>query len=311
MQLRKSWFPIVAIGLFLIAAVILVPRQLARNTDRANSPQRESPQLQGKSERSSQSKQPRLLPDNPDGLEFERTAVTGAPFAATLITESSEQMPDGTRLTKTTTSLIYRDDKGRTRRDWFAESTSQASIENAVAERSIINDPVAGSRYQLNHRGNIAQETVFFSMPPQNSRTPQSAATTQTTKDNELPLPGSDSDKNLRSHAMNGMNGMKPESLGVRSIEGVLAEGTRFNFNLPAGPAGNDQPVEISLERWYAPSLQASVLIRRTQSQVFETSYRVIDIKRGEPAAALFVAPSSYKLLSQTGKEISNGRKRP
>jgi hypothetical protein len=58
--------------------------------------------------------------NNPDGAEFVRMIVPDSPFSATMIIETVERMPAGSLSIKTTASLIYRDSKGRTRRDWLS-----------------------------------------------------------------------------------------------------------------------------------------------------------------------------------------------
>ena len=70
-----------------------------------------------------------MLASNPDGVDFERKLVRDTPFSATLLTETTQTMPDGRVVTKTTTSLIYRDKAGRTRRDWLNEPATSDSAE--------------------------------------------------------------------------------------------------------------------------------------------------------------------------------------
>jgi hypothetical protein len=313
MHIRRSWFAITAAGLLLIAVSLFVQRQLARDKDRMDKTQTETRQPQDKSAPSSQSTFQQLLPDNPDGLEFERTIVADAPFSATLITEVNKRMPDGSVSRKTNTVLIYRDRQGRTRRDWLPESSEShsASGKKVAAQRSVINDPVTGFSYQLGHRANVAQRSIFFGTPPQSSLAAHAGAKTEVKKDQVLPMPGSAFDSGLRTGVVNSAPGAKPEQLGIRTIEGVLAEGTRISLTLSAGIAENEQPVEISTERWYAPSIEATVLIKRTDSRVGETTYRLIDIKRGEPAKDLFVVPQNYRVLNETGREVSGTRKTP
>ncbi|MCA1567109.1 MAG: energy transducer TonB [Acidobacteria bacterium] len=84
------------------------------------------------------------------------------------------------------------------------------------------------------------------------------------------------------------------ESLGKQMIEGVEAEGTRTTTTFPAGMMGNERPINIVSERWYSPELQTVVMSKHSDPRFGETTYRLTDINRSEPARALFEVPSDY-----------------
>lgn len=297
MQVRRSWLAITIITLAVASATAFVFARKDRDS--------ESVTL-GKVTQAPPNKlsAPPKLPSNPDGLEFERTVVVDRPFSATLITESHQRMPDGSFSTKTTTSLIYRDEKGRTRRDWLAEPASANALESAVVKRSVINDPLTGFTYALEHRANVAQRTGFVGVPPQRAAATQTRATQPPSRDQMLPLPSrSGTENNLQTGKTTGSLGQTPEVIGVRDVEGILAEGTRLTLIRPA-KAENEQPVEIVTERWYAPSIEAVVLVKRTDPRAGETTYRLTNIKRVEPAKDLFTVPQNYKLTNETGREV-------
>jgi hypothetical protein len=86
------------------------------------------------------------------------------------------------------------------------------------------------------------------------------------------------------------------ESLGTQVIEGVKAEGTRLSETIPAGSIGNDQPILIVTERWYSPDLQMVIMSKRSDPRVGETTFRITNISRTEPAATLFQVPADYTL---------------
>jgi hypothetical protein len=67
-------------------------------------------------------------------------------------------------------------------------------------------------------------------------------------------------------------------------------------MTIPANAMGNERPIEIVRERWYAPDLQ--IVLRSTQvdPRFGETTYEVTKVDRGEPAASLFEVPSGYRL---------------
>jgi len=78
------------------------------------------------------------------------------------------------------------------------------------------------------------------------------------------------------------------EELGQQTIEGVTATGTRTTTEIPAGAIGNEQPIKIVSEQWYSPELQVLVLTKHSDPRAGETTYRLTNIKRGEPPAELF-----------------------
>ena len=88
----------------------------------------------------------------------------------------------------------------------------------------------------------------------------------------------------------------KTESLGRQTIEGVPAEGRRVTMTIPAGQAGNEQPIHIVTESWYSPDLQTTVLSRHSDPRNGETVTRLTNISRGEPSRVLFEAPADFKL---------------
>lgn len=88
----------------------------------------------------------------------------------------------------------------------------------------------------------------------------------------------------------------RTESLGKQTIEGVEAEGTRNTIEIPAGEIGNERPIEIVFERWYSPELQVVVMTKHSDPRFGETTYRLTNIDRSEPARSLFEVPADYKV---------------
>jgi hypothetical protein len=84
------------------------------------------------------------------------------------------------------------------------------------------------------------------------------------------------------------------EDLGKQTIEGVEAQGTRVTITIPAGEIGNERAIEIVNERWYSPELQVDVMTRHNDPRTGETTYRLTNINRTEPAKSLFEVPADY-----------------
>lgn len=246
----------------------------------------------------------------PDGLEFERTLVRDAPFFATQIIETTEDLADGNTAIKTSTSMIYRDSKGRTRRDLFLPQPGSAAGK-ASPTTSIINDPILGFSYRLDHRSNLARRAVFV-IPRNDTRDSSSNSGRQEAAPGGrvLPMPNaSGGESGLRAGAGENLPGMKTEELGTRDVEGVMAEGTRISMTVPQGTIDNHQPLEIVMERWYSPTLHTVVLVKRNDPRRGATTYRLTGIKREDPAAALFMVPRDYRIYDELGREISADRR--
>ncbi len=92
-------------------------------------------------------------------------------------------------------------------------------------------------------------------------------------------------------------------SLGTRDFDGVRSDGTRTTWTIAAGRVGNDKPIEVFSERWYAPELMLVVHTRHFDPRSGETTYRLTDLKRGEPDAALFKVPEDYEQRGQRRKQ--------
>jgi len=90
--------------------------------------------------------------------------------------------------------------------------------------------------------------------------------------------------------------GPKPvrESLGTQNIEGVATEGTRVTITLPAGMVGNEQPINIVNESWFSSELHTLVMSKHSDPRFGETTYRLTNISRSEPAHSLFEVPADY-----------------
>jgi hypothetical protein len=80
--------------------------------------------------------------------------------------------------------------------------------------------------------------------------------------------------------------------LGVQTIEGVPAKGTRTTTVIPAGAVGNEQPFSIVSEEWFSADLKVLIMTKHADPRSGETTYRLMNILRAEPDASLFELPA-------------------
>lgn len=211
--------------------------------------------------------------------------VTGAPFSATIFTETTETLQDGNVIHRTSQGALYRDTQGRTRREMAISGFGPLAASGQSRTMVSISDPVAGAHFMLDSTNKVAQKMAFKG-PKDDANSPKFQAFEQKMQ--------------ARRQQEEASGELKTESLGTQTINGVSAEGTRVTHTIPAGQIGNDRPIVSVSERWYSPDLQIVVKSTRNDPRFGTTTYTVTNIQKSEPAAALFTVPSDYTV--QTGR---------
>ena len=251
--------------------------------------------------------------------------VKGAPYSADAVTETTQKLADGNRISRKNSTALYRDKEGRTRREITFNGIGPWASSADVPEKVVfIHDPVAGVSYSLNEKDKTARKTdgnaMFFSfastargpMPAGETRrfereiTSEKIMATTATRTVGIggavagagPVAAAGSVAGIRVAGPD-MKNAKTESLGKRNIEGVQAEGTRTTWTIAAGEIGNDLPIEIVSERWYSPELESVVMTRQSDPRMGETIYKLTNLRRGDPAPQIFEVPSDYKIVTE------------
>jgi hypothetical protein len=83
-------------------------------------------------------------------------------------------------------------------------------------------------------------------------------------------------------------------ALQAKDMEGVKVNGERTTWTIEAGKIGNEKPIIQTREVWTSPELMLTVYSRDFDPRQGETVYRLTNLKRGEPQAALFRVPVGY-----------------
>jgi hypothetical protein len=203
--------------------------------------------------------------------------VTGAPFSAVAVSESSQTLADGNHISRKTQTNLFRDSQGRFRREVTLSGIGPLAASGQPKSFVVIHDPVAGTNLVLHPDTKTADQMgrPFGGMK---------GAFKDALK-NKL---------GYRQQQEIAEGNLKKEDLGTQTIAGVSAQGTRITRTIPAGQIGNEKPITIVSEHWYSNDLQMLVMSKRSDPRFGDTSYTLTNIKRSEPDASLFTVPSDY-----------------
>lgn len=199
-------------------------------------------------------------------LRFGDKLVKGQPFSAETVIEDTRRLYDGTTVTKQNRGAFYRDGSGRTRREQPMGMLGVVSVAGSDGKPQMlvfINDFATRTQYFLDTNNKVARKQGIGGPPPGEPGIPSDA---------------------------------KTESLGTKTIEGVQTEGTRVTFEIPAGRVGNDKPMQVVTETWFSSELQMIVMSRHLDPLAGEHVFRLVNIRRAEPAAEFFAIPSGFKV---------------
>jgi hypothetical protein len=245
-----------------------------------------------------------------DPVAFDTEPVTGAPYSAEAVTDVVQTLSDGNRIVRQNKAQISRDSNGRTRREQgFAVFGPLVNGPDADARSVQISDPASGATVLLDLGSKTAHK---MPAPPRillrnkiagiNGNAAVEPAETVNVQKFEVAVPGPEARGGVmfnRVEAIAGVRAAQPavESLGTQFMEGLAVEGTRTTVTIPARQIGNELPIHIVSERWYSPDLKVLVMSRQSDPRFGETTYRLTNVSRAEPAAELFDIPAGFKVV--------------
>ena len=203
------------------------------------------------------------------------TVIPGAPYSGELVSETVMTLADGTHLTSHWPSLkIYRDSHGRIReeREYFASDDKSDPL--VIAQ---IYDEVAHFQYVLDPQGKVAHRLHMPESGPARTASPIAER----------------------------ISSPDFETLEPRTIEGVLAEGTRQTKTWPEDTfMENDRPVKTVTEQWISPELKVRLLSKSVDPRRGEQTTRLIHLSRAEPNGSLFEVPPGYAVVDEKSEFI-------
>jgi len=207
--------------------------------------------------------------------------VTGAPFSAVAVSETTQTLSDGNQITRKTQTNLFRDTQGRFRKEVTLSGFGPLAASGQPKTFVVINDPVASASFVLHPDTKTAEQ-----MPGHAKRGPRNGGAN-----------GAFAEKwTAREQQLVAQGLLKKEDLGTQTIGGVSAQGTRITRTIPAGQMGNAKPISIVSEHWYSTDLQMVVMSTRSDPRTGTTTYTLTNIQKTEPAASLFSVPSDYSV---------------
>jgi hypothetical protein len=236
--------------------------------------------------------------------------VKGKPYSADTSTETVQGMVDGNRIVHRTVSKFYRDSEGRTRREQtFGNVDPGNSSPHEV--KVFIDDPVNGTAFVLDPGSKSAdkmQRTRKFldERIGEDDGTRIMVKSVNDSEAGEQSAPGRMMVKFRDEHSGNpnavvlqiqdDKRDVVKEDLGTRNIEGVDCSGTRQTTTIPAGAIGNEKPISMVTETWFAPAIAAVVESTTDDPRYGKTTYQLTNVQLSEPPRSLFEPPADFKV---------------
>ena len=233
--------------------------------------------------------------------------VVGAPYSAEATTQRVQVLADGNRIEQTTSGSVARDSQGRVRRD---EALSDLVSKNGDAPHVVmIDDPVAHVHWTLDAETKTAMKMAVSGGFGSLGMAPPPIGATKTFFYAQTgPMAGSGTKNQVfvRSGSTQSDDDVVKTDLGTQTIEGISAQGTRITRTIPSGQIGNVQPIVITTENWYSPGLKVLVMSKSNDPRMGETTYKLTNIQRSEPAPSLFQPPDDYTVKDQSAHVFVN-----
>ncbi len=180
-------------------------------------------------------------------------------YTADIIIESEKKTADGNLIATTNTMREYHDSTGRIRTDILDK--------DGAVVRSLIRD-TDGAGYSLDPFTKTATKTGDIAMMIRNGDT--------------MPIPP---------------RTFTSKMLGTRDIGGMQADGMLSINEIPANEKGNRDPMTQTMEGWNSLEVKNLTLYLKSTDPRMNMIRRATNIKRGEPAPALFAVPPDYTVV--------------
>jgi hypothetical protein len=208
---------------------------------------------------------------------------TAPPFSGTVKTTFEQKLADGNTIHATTRTHVARDSAGKTRME-FAQGCERGLDGELQLVKSVsVNDPAlkTSMNWQVNSDG-MAKVVRIFHQNETPVKRPSPAEQAERLKIAQMRQPP-------RAE-------FRTEDLGTRTINGIVAQGSRKVRTIAAGEEGNELPLEVVDETWTSRQMGLMLMIVRDDPRQGRTTAEFDELNLGEPDAAMFAVPEGYKV---------------
>lgn len=196
--------------------------------------------------------------------------VLNAPYSAQRRFTSVDKRPDGTSRSSESGGSEARDSQGRTysagERHWTYLDHGKPVLKSETLYR--IDDPVSNTETRWD---STSKEVKIIHWPKVGNRGTIDIGAFLPPFPDEL-----------------------TEKLGVRTIEGVIAEGARSSYTIAGAQGQNGRAVSVVHEIWYCPELRIVVLETNDDPRSGTTRNELVGIARSEPDVTKYRPPAGY-----------------
>jgi hypothetical protein len=193
--------------------------------------------------------------------------LANAPFSATVQTEWTKYLADGTTQLIQNHRLIARDGLGRVFQQRTMLAPAGSPIESQVVSTELA-EPSSHTIARCDARTRICELRPYVGPPATAS-----------------------------AGAVANRPGFVSENLGSQVLNGLDLIGTRETQTIGAPVAGSDHPIVVVKEFWYSRQLGLNVLTTRNDPRSGKEVFTVTDIHQGEPDASLFALPPDFRVV--------------
>jgi len=237
--------------------------------------------------------------------------VPGKPFSALETRQSVQTLANGAKIEHSDSNLFYRDDQGRTRAEQSVDGRKTIVIMDPVAHQVTILNPGNKTARRMNIPSNaqfggatITDGAVSTRWGTSTSTSNATGATTFTSTNSETHASAGGSVRagGYPVRVSTSSNNQASEDLGMQTVNGVMAHGTRDTLTIPAQSIGNDRDLQVVDERWFSNDLQMLVKSTNTDPRFGQTSYQLTNIQQGSQDPNLFTVPADYTISADNFK---------
>jgi hypothetical protein len=180
--------------------------------------------------------------------------VNNVPYTLTRISTIVRTVANGTTITKTFTVRTARDSEGRTYSETQQTLHIRADGQPVDLDNYFVSDPIA----RTNIKWDKCTKIVYVTHMPDSD----------TAQHRSHPMQVPDVDAARQPQVVRSTQQATREDLGVRTIAGIEASGTRTTGIIRKGDWGNDQPLTIVTENWMSLVFgRATVVAQSVRSQ--------------------------------------------